>query len=351
MKSRRWGTLIQATAVAALLLSRATLGAAANPELQPPVARCAPAGLGRDSTCTLAGLRLHYVDWGGKGPALILVTGLGDSARIFDDFAPLLTRGHRVLAITRRGYGGSASPGDGDYTNAALVGDILGLMDALSIPRASFVGHSIAGGELAALGADHPDRIDRLVYLDAAYDRTLAPQLMARLPPLPSPDAAARHDLDSLTRRREAELGVHLSAVRKDLAQIMVPGSDGLVRRTSSSVDAAVLAGDITSKPRWDAIAAPSLAFFTSKDLPDQVPPEATTAQRAAFVNYSIKALRPWMLRAQADFLEHARCGVAMEVPHSTHYLFLERPEWTAQAILAFLSSEDPCNWRVDTEN
>lgn len=45
---------------------------------------------------------------------------------------------------------------------------------------------------------------------------------------------------------------------------------------------------------------------------------------------------------------QRTRCGVAVEVPHSTHYLFLERPEWTAQAILAFLSSEDPCHWRFD---
>ena len=349
MRSPRGATPIRAAAAAATLLSLASLAASPHPGLQPKAARCTPTGVGLDSMCTVAGLRLHYVDWGGKGPVVILLTGLGDSARIFNDFAPLLTPGHRVIAVTRRGYGASATPGDGHYTNAALVGDILGLMDALSIPRASFVGHSIAGGELAALGADHAERIDRLVYLDAAYDRTLAPQLMAHLPPLPAPDAAARHDLESLTRRRETELGVHLSAVREDLAQIMTPGPDGLVRSTPSSVDAAVLAGDITSKPRWDAIAAPSLAFFTSKDGPDQVPPEATLAQRAAFVDYSIKVLRPWMLRAQADFLERARCGVAIEVPHSTHYLFLERPGWTAQAILGFFSSEDPCNWRFDT--
>ena len=76
---------------------------------------------------------------------MILLTGLGDSARIYDDFAPLLAKGHRVIAVTRRGYGASEAPPDNNYSNAALVGDILGLLDALSIPRASFVGHSIAG--------------------------------------------------------------------------------------------------------------------------------------------------------------------------------------------------------------
>jgi pimeloyl-ACP methyl ester carboxylesterase len=304
--------------------------------------------IGQDAFCTVGALRLHYVDWGGSGPALILLTGLGDSARIFDDFAPLLAHGHRVIAITRRGYGASAVPDDGSYTNTALVGDVLGLMDALSIPRASFVGHSIAGGELATLGADHAGRVDRLIYIDAAYDRTLAPELMAHLPPLPLPDAAARQNLDSLTRWREAALGSHLPAVRDNLFQVMRRGPDGLVLRTAQSVNAAVLAGDIISKPRWDSIAAPSLAFFTSKDVPDQVPPDATAAQRAAFVDYSVKVLRPWMLRAQADFIERTHCGVAVEVPRSTHHLFLQRPEWTAKTILAFLAMTDPCHYAPD---
>jgi len=74
----------------------------------------------------------------------------------------------------------------------------------------------------------------------------------------------------------------------------------------------------------------------------------ATPAQRAAFVDYSIKALRPWMLRAQADFLERTRCGSTVEVPRSTHYLFLERPEWTAKSVLAFLASADPCHYPAD---
>ena len=349
MRSRRGALPTGAAAtVATLLFSLTAPAAAVSATSPPPPPRCVASPIGQDSFCTVAGLRLHFVDWGGSGSAVILLTGLGDSAHIFDDFAPLLSRGHRIIAITRRGYGASAAPGDGSYSNTALVGDIVSLMDSLSIPRASFVGHSISGGELARLGTDHPERVDRLIDIDAAYDRTLVPELMAHLPPLPSTGAAAGHDLDSLTRWRENALGVHLPAVRTNLTQIMLPGSEGLVPRTAQSVNAAVLGGDIASKPRWDSIAAPSLAFFTSKDVTDQVPPDATAAQRTAFVDYSTKVLRPWMLRAQADFLERTRCGVAIEVPRSTHYLFLERPEWTANAILAFLATADPCHYAAN---
>jgi len=62
-------------------------------------------------------------------------------------------------------------------------------------------------------------------------------------------------------------------------------------------------------------------------------------------VDYSIHQIRPWMLRAQADFIEHKQCGVAQELPRSTHYFFLTDPAWTASAILGFLDARDPCHW------
>jgi pimeloyl-ACP methyl ester carboxylesterase len=294
------------------------------------------------------GLRLHYVDWGGHGSVIVLLTGLGDSARIFDDLAPLLNAEHRVIAVTRRGYGLSAAPSDADYSNAALVGDVLGLLDALGITRASFVGHSIAGGELAALGLRQAARVDRLVYLDAAYDRTRAPELMAGMPSLPLPDAQTRTDFERLARWREAVLGVESPAVAHNLSQVLIQTSEGWTPRTPQAVGAMVLAGDIASKPQWGAIRVPSLAIYTSKDVADQLPPNATAAERQALIDFSIRALRPWMLRAQADFIEQSTCASALELPRSTHYMFLEHPQWTARTVLSFLSDSEPCRWQPD---
>lgn len=310
-------------------------------------ARCVPEGVGRDSFCEVEGLRLHYVDWGGDGPVVVLLTGLGDSARIFDDFAPLLASGHRVIALTRRGYGQSEAPETPDYSNASLVADVLGLLDGLGIARASFVGHSIAGGELAALGEKHPDRVDRLVYIDAAYDRSKALELMAGMPALPVPGAELRADFNRLVEWRQFALGADSPSVASNLSQVLVRGDAGWTPRTPATVGEAVLAGDIAAKARWASIQVPSLALFTSKDVADQVPPGASEAQRQAVVGYSIRRLRPWMLRAQADFIEQSPCRAALEVPRSTHYLFLERPEWTARVLRSFLSAEDPCRWSV----
>jgi hypothetical protein len=103
------------------------------------------------------------------------------------------------------------------------------------------------------------------------------------------------------------------------------------------------LAGDISAPAKWEDIPAPSLAFYSSKDVAEQVAPEATPAQRKAFIDYSVRALRPWMLRQQAEFLSRRQCGTAVEVPYSTHHLFLERPHWLAANILSFLASSKPC--------
>lgn len=306
-------------------------------------ADCTTSAVGSDSFCQLQSVRLHYIDYGGQGPALILLAGLGSTAHVFDEFGPLLRQGHHVIAVTRRGYGQSGNATNDDYSNDALVGDLVQLMDRLAIKRASFVGHSIAGGELAAMGAKHPDRVDRLVYLDAAYDRSDVPALMAGLPPSASPSPAALATVAAFAEWRQQALGVRSKAVVADVAATMMQGPNAVTPRTDGKTAGAVLAGDIAAKAKWEDIAAPSLAFYTSKDVAEQVAPEASNAQRQAFIDYSVKTLRPWMLRQQAEFLSRRRCGAALEVPRSTHHLFLERPAWLAANILAFLASSNPC--------
>jgi non-heme chloroperoxidase len=56
------------------------------------------------------GVRLEILDWGGSGPPLVLLAGLGNSAHVFDGFAPKLTASNHVYGITRRGFGASSAP-------------------------------------------------------------------------------------------------------------------------------------------------------------------------------------------------------------------------------------------------
>ncbi len=50
-------------------------------------------------------VRLEVLDWGGSGRPLVLLAGGGDTAHVFDDFAPKLTPNFHVYGVTRRGFG------------------------------------------------------------------------------------------------------------------------------------------------------------------------------------------------------------------------------------------------------
>ena len=118
------------------------------------------------------GVKLEVLDWGGHGPPLVFLTGLGNSAHVFDNFALKFTGKHHVYGITRRGYGASsvARPiNETNYDADRLGDDVLAVLAALKIDRPFLAGHSIAGQELSSIGSRHPEKLAGLIYLDAAY--------------------------------------------------------------------------------------------------------------------------------------------------------------------------------------
>jgi non-heme chloroperoxidase len=115
-----------------------------------------------------ANVMLEVLDWGGAGRPIVLLAGLGNTAHVFDDFAPKLTNTYHIYGITRRGFGASSSPASG-YSADRLGDDVLAVLDALKIERPVLVGHSIAGEELSSVGTRHPEEVAALVYLEAGY--------------------------------------------------------------------------------------------------------------------------------------------------------------------------------------
>jgi pimeloyl-ACP methyl ester carboxylesterase len=142
------------------------------------------------------GVRLHFLDWRGKGEQVLLLHGLGDTAHIFDDFAPPLAQRFRVIGLTRRGHGQSDKPESG-YDTATLVEDVRRFLDALNIDRVVLIGHSLAGDELTRFAGMHPERVLKLVYLDAAYDRSRIKEILTNTPPELTPGKTAFTSLDS----------------------------------------------------------------------------------------------------------------------------------------------------------
>lgn len=115
------------------------------------------------------GVKLEVLDWGGTGRALVLLTGQGATAHVFDEFALNFIAHHHVYGITRRGYGFSDKPQPTarNYDANRLGDDVLAVIDALKLNRPFIAGHSIAGEELSSIGSRHPERVAGLIYLDA----------------------------------------------------------------------------------------------------------------------------------------------------------------------------------------
>ena len=160
------------------------------------------------------GVQLEVLDWGGTGETIVLLTGLGDNAHVYDQFAYQLNDRFHVIGITRRGFGRSSRPAGG-YDVATRARDDLAVLDRLNIRAAGFIGHSVAGTEMNELGAAHPERVKKLVYLDAM---DLGSGGWSALPQPPSAPEWTAADLASAQRAAAAD--ARDSGFRRPLAAL-----------------------------------------------------------------------------------------------------------------------------------
>jgi pimeloyl-ACP methyl ester carboxylesterase len=103
----------------------------------------------------------------GKGPALVLLHGLGGSLYDWRHLLRPLSRNHRVIVVDLLGSGETDIPDDEDYGIAAQARRVKGLMDLLEIERGSVVGNSYGGGIALKMAQDWPERVDRMVLINS----------------------------------------------------------------------------------------------------------------------------------------------------------------------------------------
>lgn len=118
--------------------------------------------------------------WEEHGPAdappIILSSGLGGSAGYWAPNIPALANRYRVIAYDQRGTGRSEREVAGDLTVATMADDVIALMDAIDLPRATFIGHALGGHIGLALALAAPERVARLAVINgwATLDRHTA---------------------------------------------------------------------------------------------------------------------------------------------------------------------------------
>lgn len=102
---------------------------------------------------------LEYIEHGdAAGTPVIALHGVTDSWRSFEPLLPHLPRTLRLIAPSQRGHGESDKPALG-YRPRDFAADVLRLLDALALPRALIVGHSMGGVHALRLAIDHPQRV------------------------------------------------------------------------------------------------------------------------------------------------------------------------------------------------
>jgi pimeloyl-ACP methyl ester carboxylesterase len=111
------------------------------------------------------GLELHY-DVQGRGPAVLLVHGLGGFAASWRHNVASLAARTTVYALDLPGFGRSAKPRT-RYRLPFFARALHGFMDTLGIPQASLVGHSLGGAIAVTYALTHPSRVERVALLGA----------------------------------------------------------------------------------------------------------------------------------------------------------------------------------------
>ena len=139
-----------------------------------------PAGI--DRFVDAGGLKIHYLDVPGGDPPLVLLHGLSANAHSFGGLiAAGLAPTFRVVAPDLRGRGQSDKPATG-YAMADHARDVVALLDALGFDRPVVLGGHSFGAFLATyVAANYPERVAKLIAIDAAI--TLNPKVGEMLKP------------------------------------------------------------------------------------------------------------------------------------------------------------------------
>jgi pimeloyl-ACP methyl ester carboxylesterase len=272
-------------------------------------------------------VRLEVLDWGGSGEPMVLLTGLGDTAHVYDDFAFQWTDFYHVIGITRRGYGLSSKPSNG-YDIATRAKDDVKVLDALGIGRALFVGHSIAGEELSRLGSAYADRVDKLVYLDA-YDYADRFKLKKEIPGAPYVES----DFSSVYRLNAAS--ARLEGVRRPISAICQT-----YRVDSTPINLKIIKG-VGPRVDYTKILAPRLGIFAiySRNVYQPWYPYLSGGEKTTF-RANWPALVDWQADALARFNTYDRKGTKPNVftlPSAPHYIYINNESFVVRQMRAFL--------------
>ena len=284
----------------------------------PAVAEVAPFPAAfRTQDIPVDGATLH-VRVGGKGPAVVLLHGFGDTGDMWVPLATDLVKDHTVVVPDLRGMGLSSIPESG-YDKKTQAGDIRGVLAALGIEHSVVIGHDIGTMVAYAYAARYRDRTDKLVVMDAPVPGVPPWNDIVRLPALWHFDFGGP-DAERLVAGRER---IYLDRFWNEFAG------------NPAKVDEATRAHYATLYARPGAMHAAFAQFRSIRQ--DAVDNQASLTPKLAMPVLAIGGEKSFgnneaiVMRNAADHVTE------VVVPGAGHWLMEEAPGPTVQAVRAFL--------------
>jgi non-heme chloroperoxidase len=288
-------------------------------------------------------VRLEVLDWGGSGRPIVLLAGGGNTAHVFDGFAPKLTAYYHVYGITRRGFGTSGYSATDDPAGR-LGDDVVAVIDALKLNRPILAGHSLAGAELSSVASGHPGRVAGLVYLDAAYsyafDNGRGSNIMEiqklQGPQPPPPGDADLASFNALQKYYERVNGFQFPEAELRLQRESTPA--GRVGKGRSLPGGALFMPLMMGTKKYTEIPAPALIIFANPHsqgawVDNNTDPSVQTAAKA--YSTALVALTERQEKAVENGVPTAH---VITLPGANHYVFLSNEADVLREMRAFLA-------------
>lgn len=276
----------------------------------------------------------EVIEWGAGERFLVLVHGASMTPHMFDQFAERFSDRYHVVAFARRGHG-KATGVTQPFDLEDITDDLRVVMDSLGIQRAILIGHSFGGNEITHMAAEHGDRVDGLVYLDADFGGPGRDDLTRALASVPLPPCVQK-STQSLVLYRQCLAGYILAphVWSASLEELMLDGladtTGPVVYRTAAEYMGTSLDGiNETYSREYDRIRVPALFLMSETYFPVQTEDAAWNRRLLAWQDTSgYAAARD----ANAEWLRGAMPGAQVHiVPGSSHDSFVLSEETIAE--------------------
>jgi pimeloyl-ACP methyl ester carboxylesterase len=251
------------------------------------------------------------------------------------------------MALTRRGHGESDHPETG-YDIDSLVEDIRQFLDVLGIEEVIMAGHSMAGIELSRFSALYPERVLKLVFLDAAYDRMSASfKNMVKKspwrsiqPPGLDIDHYTEEDYFAAMKRAYPSFTVIWSEAmaEQSLHEIIKTPEGKIIDRMSDAISKSIRDTLNSYAPEDSKIKVPTLNFYAlSKGISNISNDWMTDQQKDELRNHVETRENSWTRESIEQFRQNVPHAKIVEIPNGHHYCFIQQEELVYEEMRKFL--------------